>query len=66
MRFDRQAFFASVRPVSDEESRATMAALVASCGPSEDHVSIEQEFQVDLDDLRSKTCSPAEQRSVSA
>ncbi len=66
MRFDIQAFTASLRPISAEESRANMAALVAAGGQSERHVSVELDVKDDLNELDLTALVGNQQRVQSA
>jgi hypothetical protein len=45
MRFNQQAFQATVKPISAEQSRANLAGLVAGVRESAEFVSIEHEFE---------------------
>lgn len=62
MRFNLQAFKASFRPGTPDESRDSMAELVAKCGHSDRYESIEREFHEDLTEVHARTLHLTEGR----
>ncbi|UXH77811.1 hypothetical protein [Roseateles amylovorans] len=59
MRFDKQAFKASVQPISADESRANLAALVAPCEGDVRFVTVECEFDEEVSELSSRATQRA-------
>jgi hypothetical protein len=66
MRFNIQAFKASVQPTTADESRAYMAEVVAKSGQNERFISIERDFDHLVDEVRARTQHRVESRHLYA